>query len=162
MPGVQKPHCSAWLLRKASCIGCSWSPLATPSIVSTLAPSACTASRVQAFTASPLTCTTQAPHWLVSQPTCVPVSPSCSRSSCTNKVRPSTVADAGLPLTVRLTVFCMEPSLTQALGALTLPLPSGVSCAAVFRSRQHDSVFSPAPWPDLFRPSTTLPAGEGD
>src|SRR5204862_5973435 len=64
--------------------------------------------------ASPLTCTTQAPHWLVSQPTCVPVSPRCSRSSCTNKVRPSTVADAGLPLTVRLTVFCMEPSLTQA------------------------------------------------
>ena len=29
----------------------------------------------------PSTCTTQAPHWLVSQPTCVPVRPSFSRSS---------------------------------------------------------------------------------
>ena len=33
------------------------------------APSACSASMVQDFTLSPSTCTTQAPHWLVSQPT---------------------------------------------------------------------------------------------
>src|SRR5689334_12898431 len=114
MPGVLKPHCSAWFSRKASCIGCSWSPFATPSIVSTSAPSHCTARIVQDLTASPLICTTQAPHWLVSQPTCVPVRPRCSRKSCTSKVRPSTVAVAGLPLTVRLTAFCIA----------TLPCPA--------------------------------------
>src|ERR1051325_11057764 len=78
-------------------------------MVRTLAPSACTASSVQDLIASPLTCTTQAPHWLVSQPTWVPVRPSCSRSSCTSSVRPSTVAEAGLPLTVRFTVVCIAP-----------------------------------------------------
>ena len=57
------------------------SPVATPSMVSTEWPSAWTASRVQALTASPSTWTTQAPHWLVSQPTWVPVNPSCSRSN---------------------------------------------------------------------------------
>src|SRR5271170_3877851 len=111
MPGVQNPHCSAWLLRNASCIGCKVSPVATASIVSTERPSACSANKVQDLTASPSTCTTQAPHWLVSQPTWVPVSPRCSRSNCTKRVRPSTVAETGLPFTVRLTVFCIEPSL---------------------------------------------------
>src|SRR5580704_7926507 len=112
-------------------------------MVSTLAPSAWTASRVQDLTASPLTCTTQAPHWLVSQPTCVPVRPSCSRSSCTKRVRPSTVADAGLPFTVRLTVFCMETSLdcrarTRNQPAGATPRPEAC-CAAAPGSRRHDS-----------------------
>ncbi len=40
---------------------------------------ACAASMVQAFTALPFTCTTHAPHWLVSQPTWVPVSRRLSR-----------------------------------------------------------------------------------
>ena len=40
----------------------------------TLPPSAWTASIVQVFTAWPSTWTVQAPHWLVSQPTWVPVS----------------------------------------------------------------------------------------
>src|SRR5499427_6497554 len=114
MPGVQKPHCSACLLRNASCIGCNVSPVATPSIVSTECPSAWTASNVQALTASPSTWTTQAPHWLVSQPTWVPVRPSCSRSNCTKRVRPSTVAETGLPFTVRLTVFCIDTSLHRS------------------------------------------------
>ena len=48
---------------------------ARPSMVVTLAPSAWTASMVQDFTDLPSTWTTQAPHWLVSQPTCVPVRP---------------------------------------------------------------------------------------
>ena len=59
---------------------------------------------VQLLTDWPLTWTTQAPHWLVSQPTCVPVRPSFSRSICTSRVRLSTSADAGLPLTVMDTV----------------------------------------------------------
>jgi hypothetical protein len=43
------------------------------------APSACTASTVQLFTASPSMCTEHAPHDDVSQPMFVPVSPTCSR-----------------------------------------------------------------------------------
>ena len=52
---------------------------ASPSIVVTSAPSAWSASSVQLFTALPSTRTVQAPHWLVSQPICVPVSPRLSR-----------------------------------------------------------------------------------
>src|SRR5437016_9758930 len=112
-------------------------------MVTTSAPSASTASIVQLFTDFPSTMTTHAPHWLVAQPTCVPVKPRCSRSSCTNKVRPSTVADAGLPLTVRLTVFCMEPSLItygravfcRGRGEFRAPprVGQGASAAADFR-----------------------------
>ena len=36
MPGVQKPHCSAWQSVNACCTGCSLSPLAMPSIVTML------------------------------------------------------------------------------------------------------------------------------
>src|SRR5690349_11413242 len=103
-------------------------------MVSTERPSACTANKVHALTASPSTWTTQAPHWLVSQPTCVPVRPSCSRSNCTSNVRPSTVAETGLPFTVRLTVFCIDispafntrpPRVAESLG--------GVLCRLRFR-----------------------------
>ncbi len=60
---------------------------------------------VQLFTDLPSTWTTQAPHWLVSQPTWVPVRPRCSRRNWTSKVRASTLAEAGLPFTVILTVL---------------------------------------------------------
>jgi hypothetical protein len=69
MPGVQKPHCSPCFSQNASWIGWSLPSLARPSIVSTCAPSHCTDSSVHDFTATPLTCTVQAPHWLVSHPT---------------------------------------------------------------------------------------------
>jgi hypothetical protein len=48
-------------------------------MVVTLAPSACTASVVQAFTAMPSMSPVQAPHWLVSQPILVPVRPASRR-----------------------------------------------------------------------------------
>ena len=48
----------------------------------------------------PSTSTVQAPHWLVSQPTCVPVRLSCSRRKCTRSRRGSTCALRTLPLTV--------------------------------------------------------------
>src|ERR1700746_311705 len=107
-------------------------------MVSTERPSACTANRVQALTASPSTWTTQAPHWLVSQPPWGPVRPSCSRSSWTNNVRPSTVAETGLPFTVRLTVFCIEISQHRSPGSITRPpgmaeSPSGILCRLRFR-----------------------------
>src|SRR4029079_3737017 len=86
-------------------MGCN-GPLgsATPSIVSTSAPSTCQTNTVQAFTALPSTCTTQAPHCEVSQPTCVPVSRRSSLRNCTSSVRGSTSAATGLPFTVRATV----------------------------------------------------------
>ena len=79
MPGVQNPHCNPCISLNPAWIGCS-SPLAAkPSTVVTSPPSACTASRVQDFTARPLTTTVQAPQLLVSQPTWVPVRRSTSR-----------------------------------------------------------------------------------
>jgi hypothetical protein len=65
---------------------------ANPSIVVTSAPSACTAKHVHAFAALPSSNTTQAPHWLVSQPTFVPVSPAMSRRKWTSSSRGSTSA----------------------------------------------------------------------
>src|SRR5262249_18556687 len=58
---------------------------------------------VQAFTALPSTCTTQAPHWEVSQPTWVPVSRRFSRRNCTRRVRGSTSPVTALPFTVSAT-----------------------------------------------------------
>src|SRR2546427_6660681 len=71
MPGVQKPHCRPWHSLKAACMGCRPPSIsASPSMVRTSQPSACTASMAQDLTAWPSTMTVQAPHWLVSQPTC--------------------------------------------------------------------------------------------
>src|SRR5581483_988361 len=77
--------------------------LARPSMVVTLAPSQERASTVHDFTALPSRCTTQAPHWLVSQPTCVPVRRKFSRRNCTSSVLGSTSAVAALPFTVMVT-----------------------------------------------------------
>src|SRR4051794_10945766 len=99
MPGVQKPHCSPWLSWKAACIGCS-SPLrASPSMVVTLAPSACTASTVHDFTDSPSRWMVHAPHDDVSHPMFVPVSPATSRMYCTSSSRGSTSSSCDAPFT---------------------------------------------------------------
>src|ERR1700754_5005200 len=71
-----------------------------PSIVLTSAPSAWTASTVQLFTASPSRWTVHAPQLDVSQPTCVPVSPSVSRRKCTSRRRGSTSWSYCTPFTV--------------------------------------------------------------
>ena len=76
MPGVQKPHCSAWRSWNACCTGCSSPSAARPSIVVTSCPSACTASTEQLLTLRPSNSTVQAPQLLVSQPTTVPTLPS--------------------------------------------------------------------------------------
>src|SRR3546814_13401252 len=73
-------------------------------MVVTSAPSHWVARIVQLFTDVPSICTTQAPHWLVSQPTWVPVRPRRSRRSCTSSVRASTSDETGLPFTVLETV----------------------------------------------------------
>ena len=66
--------------------------LARPSMVVTLAPSACSASVVQLLTELPSTWTTHAPHWLVSHPTCVPVSARFLRRKSTSSVFGATSA----------------------------------------------------------------------
>src|SRR4051794_40393797 len=109
MPGVQYPHWSPWCSQNASCSGCSAPSWPIPSIVLTSAPSACTASRVQDFTASPLRCTVHAPQLDVSQPTCVPVRPSVSRRKWTRSRRGSTSALSCAPFTVIVT--CTEPAM---------------------------------------------------
>ena len=55
MPGVQKPHWSPCFSQKAVWSGCRSSPVAMPSIVFTVDPSAWTASIVHDFTAWPST-----------------------------------------------------------------------------------------------------------
>src|SRR3954466_4979610 len=69
-------------------------------MVRTFLPSASQANIVQAFTALPSRCTTQAPHWDVSHPTCVPVSRRPSRRYWTSNVRGSASAVTALPFTV--------------------------------------------------------------
>src|SRR5258708_145421 len=59
-------------------------------MVVTLAPLACPTSTVQDLTARPSICTTQAPHWLVSQPTSAPVKFRRSRSQVTRSRLSST------------------------------------------------------------------------
>src|ERR1051325_7373098 len=112
MPGVQKPHCSPWFSLNAACMGCKVpSACATPSMVRMSAPSACMAKIEQLLIAFPFICTVQAPHWAVSQPTCVPVKRRFSRMNVTRSVRSSISADTGFPLTF------ME-TLTDMLGLL--------------------------------------------
>ena len=65
-------------------------PCASPSIVVTVEPSAWTAKTVQDLALRPSMSTVQAPHWLVSQPTCVPVRLRCSRRKWTRSRRGST------------------------------------------------------------------------
>src|SRR5215471_1352725 len=79
-------------------------------MVVTLAPSTCQAKTVQDFTALPSTCTTQAPHCEVSQPTWVPVSRRCSRRYCTSSVRGSTSPVTGFPFTVIATADMVSSS----------------------------------------------------
>ena len=75
------------------------SPSAIPSIVVIVAPSACAAKRLQDFTDSPFRCTIQAPHWLVSQPTWVPVSYNVSLRNVTSSVLSGTSWVAMFPFT---------------------------------------------------------------
>src|SRR6056297_3210740 len=73
-------------------------------MVVTSAPSRLAASVVQAFTALPFTWTTQAPHWDVSQPICVPVRRRSSRRNSESSVSPATSRATGLPFTVKFTL----------------------------------------------------------
>src|ERR1051326_3005280 len=103
MPGVQKPHCNAWCLRKLFCSGVRSSTLESPSTVTTLAPSACTASIRQERTAAPSTRTVQAPHTPCSQPIWVPGRRNLARTQSAQVRRGPTSSSTLLPLTSNLT-----------------------------------------------------------
>src|SRR5712692_5456952 len=79
IPGVQMPHCAPPQAMNASCTACNWSPLAMPSMVLILQPSACSAGTRQLLTMAPSSSTVQAPHSPSPQPSFVPVSFSSSR-----------------------------------------------------------------------------------
>ena len=100
IPGVQKPHCSAFLARNASCK--SWnSPLSeAPSIVVTSSPSTCTARIVQARAVCPLMLTVHAPQTPDSHPTWVPVSSNSIRKKSAKDIRGSTIFACNSPLTL--------------------------------------------------------------
>src|SRR5680860_426497 len=104
IPGVQKPHWRAWHSWKAAWTLCSC-PLdpavaASPSMVVTSCPLACTASTLHDFTLRPSRCTVPAPQLLVSQPITVPVLPSFSRRYWTSSIRCSTSSETRSPSTV--------------------------------------------------------------
>src|SRR5258706_14436315 len=90
-------------------------------MVATFAPSICHTNTVQDLTALPFTCTTQAPHWDVSQPTCVPVSRRFSRRNCTRSVRGSTSPVTALPFTVSATAVMALPPRNSTKGLVFAP-----------------------------------------
>ena len=100
MPGVQKPHWSAWWRLKASWSGESAASPASDSTVSTAEPSACTASRQQARTETPSSRTVHAPQTPCSQPTWVPVRPRRWRRKSVSSSRGSTCSATTRPFTV--------------------------------------------------------------
>src|SRR5215831_11549757 len=106
-------------------------------MVRTSAPSAVSTRSVHDFTALPSTCTTQAPHWEVSQPTWVPVRRRFSRRNCTSRVRGSTSAVAALPFTVMDTLVM---PLSEDLGVAARSAGGGGAAGAALcplRNREN-------------------------
>src|SRR5262245_52959036 len=86
----------------ACCMGCSFSPSASPSTVRIFLLSACTANIRQERTGSPSTMTVHAPQIPCSQPMCVPVCPQSSRIASARVRRGSTAIAWSRPLMVRV------------------------------------------------------------
>src|SRR5260370_29161761 len=80
-------------------MGCSLPSFESPSTVVISPPSAMGANSVHDFTVRPFRITVQAPQYVVSQPTCVPVRLRCSRRNSTSNVRGSTSALRTSPFT---------------------------------------------------------------
>jgi hypothetical protein len=83
----------------------SSSPSASPSTVSILEPSACTASIMQLLSSMPSTITEHAPQLPVSQPMWLPVRPRSSRMKWISSRRASTSRSYSTALTSTVTVF---------------------------------------------------------
>src|SRR5437773_1814332 len=118
-PGVQKPHCSPCLSQNACCSGCRSPSWLNPSIVLIALPSACTARTVQLLIAWPSISTVHAPHWLVSQPMCVPVRSSSSRSTYASNALGSTSAVRAAPFTFSVMERFMRPDSLSSYRAIS-------------------------------------------
>src|SRR5262249_1892628 len=116
-------------------------------MVVTTAPSHCNASIVHDFIARPFTCTTQAPHWVVSQPTCVPVRPSFSLRKSTSIVRPSTTPWTKRPFTVIETSDIVLSSSIISLQLNRLTDTCKASVRLFFDRRTRSRQFDGAPDP---------------
>src|SRR5215472_2517747 len=143
MPGVQNPHCSPCSSLKPSCSGCSSLAVARPSTVEISCPSAWTASIVHDFTAFPSTRTVHAPQLVVSQPMCVPVSPSPRRMRWDSSSLGSTSAILRSPLIVNR-IRRTGTSLADASSLTTIVMSGRPLCRALgpaqdaYDERPHD------------------------
>src|ERR1700730_9166230 len=100
MPGVHAPHWAApWRTNDFCFTTWSGARAESPPTVVTSRPSICPAAIRQAQTGSPSTRTVQAPQSPASQPTLVPVSPRCSRSTLERRSTGETKALTLLPFT---------------------------------------------------------------
>src|SRR6478752_1582209 len=118
IPGVQKPHCSPWQRMKPSCTGSSTPSVSRSSTVRTSRPPAIAARTVHVLTGSPSIQATHTPQLLVSQPQCVPVSPSSSRRKWTSSIRPSISRVTVSPLTLIVTCMSAVPSVAALRAGL--------------------------------------------
>src|SRR5262249_49768000 len=138
MPGVQNPHCSPCSSLKPSCSGCSSLAVARPSTVEISCPSAWTASIVHDFTAVPSTRTVHAPQLVVSQPMCVPVSPSPRRMRWDSSSLGSTSAIFRAPLIENL-IRRTGTSLADASSLTTIVMSGRPLCRALCAAQDaHD------------------------
>src|SRR3989441_4962102 len=137
-PGVQNPHCMPWLSQKASCTGCSLPLVASPSIVVTCCPLACTANSRHERTASPLTSTVHAPQTPCSQPRWVPVSPRSSRRKSASVRRASAIPSRRTPFTVSSIVCFLLAMKYASFGKRNLPYPvHGFGQCAAYKCGSH-------------------------
>src|SRR5665213_611774 len=116
MPGMQKPHCTAPYLMKASCSGVNSPAGARPSIVVTSLPSASTARIRQELNDRPLIKTVQAPHSPTVQHSLVPVRPNSSRRTSSRNLDTGTFSIFFSPLTIISTAISsgIRATLNQA------------------------------------------------
>src|SRR5690242_16297113 len=105
-------------------MGCSLPSFASPSTVVISPPSAIGANNVHDFTVRPFKITVQAPQYVVSHPTCVPVRLRCSRKNSTSSVRGSTSATRASPFTrTRTRIFLASGILMPRIHRFTASPP---------------------------------------
>ena len=76
----------------------------------------------QERTATPSTCTVQAPHWAIPQPYLVPVSPACSRMAHRSGVLGLTLTSSDRPLIVKRAMGRPSPEVWWS-GVSAIPRP---------------------------------------
>src|SRR5206468_11207433 len=103
------------------CTGCSVACCANPSMVVVCLPSASPTGSEHERTASPFTCTVQAPHCAMPQPYFVPVRPTCSRNTHNKGGAGPTSTPWAFPLTWKRAILAspvdFSPELTDDLGS---------------------------------------------